>query len=294
MNLTLTKEEEGLSQMEESIANLSVSSVDSGDKDDPQAATEYVNDIFGYFREVEKKRAPKPDYMTRQQDVNAKMREILIDWLVEVHFKFKLKPETLFLTVNIIDRFLERKLVSRSRLQLVGCTCMLIAAKYEEIFSPEVKDFVYISDKAYTKEQIIHMEGVILSALQFNLTTPTAWRFAQRYGKVARADGRTQLLINYLCESTLQDYSLLRFLPSQIAAASVWLANRMVGQAQPWSPSLERHTGYTEPQLRPVIQGIYTILAKETPQYHAVRKKFCMPKYSEVGRMRPPQGSLFV
>jgi cyclin B len=79
------------------------------------------------------------------------MRAILVDWLVDVHAKFKLVNETLFLTINLIDRFLEKTLVSRKNLQLVGVTCMFIATKYEEIYPPDLKDFVYVTDKAYTK-----------------------------------------------------------------------------------------------------------------------------------------------
>lgn len=92
-----------------------------------------------------------PTYMQRQEDINEKMRAILIDWIIEVHLKFKLLPETLFLTVNLIDRYLEQVQIRRTNLQLVGVTAMLIATKYEEIYGPVVDDFVYITDNAYTK-----------------------------------------------------------------------------------------------------------------------------------------------
>ncbi len=92
--------------------------------------------------------------MTRQLDINEKMRAILVDWIIEVHLKFKLLPETLFLTISLIDRYLERVQIKRNNLQLVGVTAMLIASKYEEIYAPEVRDFVYITDNAYTKEEI--------------------------------------------------------------------------------------------------------------------------------------------
>jgi hypothetical protein len=97
------------------------------------------------------------------------MRSILVDWLVEVHLKFKLLPETLYLTVNLIDRYLERSQIHRSKLQLVGVTAMLIACKYEEIYPPIVKDFVYITDNAYTKEEILEMEGEMLQTLDFDI-----------------------------------------------------------------------------------------------------------------------------
>ena len=79
------------------------------------------------------------------------MRAILIDWLVEVHMKFRLVPETLYLCVNIIDRYCSIQEVRRSQLQLVGVTALFLACKYEEIYPPEVRDCVcllYTSDAA--------------------------------------------------------------------------------------------------------------------------------------------------
>lgn len=93
--------------------------------------------------------------MSRQIEINDKMRAILIDWLIEVHLKFKLLPETLFITINIIDRFLERVEVGKSKLQLVGVAALLVACKYEEIYPPEIKDFIYITDRAYSKEELL-------------------------------------------------------------------------------------------------------------------------------------------
>lgn len=79
------------------------------------------------------------DYMASQPDINDKMRSILVDWLIDVHRKFELMPETLYLTINIVDRFLSIKVVPRKELQLVGISSMLIASKYEELWAPEVK-----------------------------------------------------------------------------------------------------------------------------------------------------------
>lgn len=80
--------------------------------------------------------------MRKQSDINAKMRSILFDWLVEVHLKFKLVPETLFMTCGLIDRYLEKEKVMRDKLQLVGIAAMFIASKYEETFAPESRSLV--------------------------------------------------------------------------------------------------------------------------------------------------------
>merc|ERR1719443_606215 len=108
---------------------------------------------------------PHPDFMETQADINPRMRAILIDWLVEVHMKYKLRAETLFLSVSILNRFLAKQQVSRRKLQLVGVVSTLIAAKYEEIYPPEINDLVYICDKAYTKNEIMEMEVVVLNVL---------------------------------------------------------------------------------------------------------------------------------
>jgi len=105
----------------------------------PIPAAQYVNSIYSYYYRVEGATSVGPAYMASQADINDKMRAILVDWLVEVHLKFKLMPETLFLTVNLIDRYLAVVPVTRRNLQLVGVTAMLLASKYEEIWAPEVR-----------------------------------------------------------------------------------------------------------------------------------------------------------
>lgn len=102
-----------------------------------------------------------PDYMIGQIEINERMRGILIDWLLEVHLKLDLMPETLYLTVNIIDRYLSIQTVTKGKLQLVGITAMLIACKYEEIWPPQVNDFISILPKEYTAEQMVAVEHTI-------------------------------------------------------------------------------------------------------------------------------------
>lgn len=108
---------------------------------------------------MQRKRRPCINYMeVVQQDVNTSMRAILVDWLVEVSQEYKLVSETLFLAVNYIDRFLSQGAVPRRKLQLVGITCMLIAAKYEEIYAPQIDEFCYITDNTYTRDEMLAME----------------------------------------------------------------------------------------------------------------------------------------
>lgn len=220
--------------------------------DDPLECSEYATDIFNHLKNTELEYIAQPGYMKNQQDINEKMRAILIDWLVEVHLKFKLYPETLYLTVNLIDRFLEKEEVMRQHLQLVGVTAMLIASKYEEIYAPEVRDFVYITDKAYTKEQILSMEYKMLTTMNFNITTPSSYRFLERIYKLCpEADERVFNLSRYLVELSLVEYRMLKHHPSMLASAALFLSMKILKKEySQWTEKLKETTWFTEQQIR--------------------------------------------
>ena len=231
--------------------------------------------------------------MSKHADINARMRSILIDWLVEVHLKFKLMPETLYLTVNLIDRFLEKEQsIMREKLQLVGVTAMFMASKYEEIYAPECFDFVYISDKAYTRDEILRMEGLMLDRLNFQLTAPNAFVFVKRFAKVAgiatTPRSTTELLANYLVELTLQDYKMLKYLPSIICASAVYLALKTRWWKTPWTPDLEKHSTYKEADLQACVRDIHELHDKATTSsLQAVRKKYTQEKHGNVSSIAP-------
>ena len=126
--------------------------------------------------------------MRKQKDINENVRAILIDWLISVHAKFKLLPETLYLTVNLIDRYFSMFNVAKSEVQLVGITGLLIATKYEEIYPPTVKDFIYLTDQTFTRAQLLQMEKNMLFSLQFDIQQTSPYRFLERFSKIAQAD----------------------------------------------------------------------------------------------------------
>jgi hypothetical protein len=272
-----------------SIAPKAMWSVDEPDIMDPQAAVEYIEDMYEHARTVEVKRMVSPNYMNHQADINERMRAILIDWLVDVHLKFKLVPETLYLTIQLIDRYLEKRTVKRQKLQLVGVTAMLIASKYEEIYAPEVHDFVYISDRAYTHEEILEMETCMLRSLEFRITSPSILKFMNRYAKIAQGDSTVSWLASYYAERMLPEYHVLQWAPSQLGATALALARRTVGKTL-WKPDLEQYSGYSEAVL---TQSYNTMLDMMQPNagsgrksnLQAVFKKYSGPKFGEVAKM---------
>jgi len=258
--------------------------IDERDAEDPLCATEYVQDMYHHFRGKEATTSVRPLYMENQTHINERMRSILVDWLVEVHLKFKLVPETLYLTVNLIDRYLERQEVSRPRLQLVGVTSLLIASKYEEIYPPELRDLVYICDRAYTRSEIIEMEEKILKTLEYNITIPSAHAFLVRFLKAAHADKKIVQLSCFILDGTLQSYNLLHYLPSQLAAAAVFVARRTVGRNS-WSPTLLRYANYREEEIAPIARAVMAEKSGSAPELRAVNKKYTSSRYGGVANM---------
>lgn len=179
---------------------------------------------------------PDANYMDRQDDINSKMRAILVDWLVDVHYKYGMCAQTLHMTVALIDRFLSKEYtIPRQRLQLVGITSMFIASKYEEIYPPEVFEFVRITDHAYRTEDVFAMEEDMLRALQYYVTAPTAYQFLTRFFQASGSTSqKTMCFALYVIDRALQEFRLIKYPPSVIAAAAIYIARAQMIERPTW------------------------------------------------------------
>ena len=219
------------------VQAMNVEEVDKANQDDQQKVAEYCGPILRHWQEVEKNTIASVSYMSKQTDINQKMRGILVDWVIEVHMRLTMLPETLFLSVNLIDRYLEKTQIMRTKLQLVAVAALFIASKYEEIYAPKVDDFVLIADNTYTLEEIFEMERSILVTLEFNITTVSSYRFLQRFADIAKANDRLFHLAQYLIELTLLEQQMLEYPPSNIAASALYLATLILYQDMAhWTP----------------------------------------------------------
>eukprot|EP01018_Ginkgo_biloba_P008678 Gb_07594 [translate_table: standard] len=269
--------------------------IDSNHKD-PQMCSIYASEIYDHMRIAELKRRPLPSFMeTVQHDINPNMRSILVDWLVEVSEEYKLVPDTLYLAVSYIDRFLSANAVIKQKLQLLGVSCMLIASKYEEICAPHVDEFCYITDNTYTREEVLDMETRVLNYLHFELTTPTTKSFLRRFVRAAQAANKAttlhlEFMGNYLAELTLVEYDFLQYLPSLIAASAVFLARIILDSgAHPWNSTLQHYTGYKASDLRDCVYAIYDLqVNKKCSELTAVRDKYRQHRFKCVSSLVPP------
>ncbi|GAA5968425.1 hypothetical protein JCM11641_007631 [Rhodosporidiobolus odoratus] len=238
--------------------------LDKDDDEDPLMVSAYVVEVYDYLRELELTTMPDADYMSNQNEVTWKMRGILVDWLVEIHTKFRLLPETIFLAVNIIDRFLSVRVVSLTKFQLVGVTALFVAAKYEEVCCPSVQNFLYMTDGGYTDEEILKAERYILGIIGFNLSYPNPINFLRRISKADGYDIQSRTMAKYLMEISIVDHRFMSVTPSLIAAGAAWLARKVLGKGY-WDANLVHYSGYSEAELKPTAQLMLDYVVRTSP-----------------------------
>ena len=251
--------------------------LDAEDMGDPLMVAEYVHEIFDYLTELEVQTMPNPNYMESQEELEWKMRGILVDWLLEVHTRFRLLPETLFLAVNIIDRFLSRKVVQLDRLQLVGVTAMFIASKYEEVLSPHIQNFRHVADDGFSETEILSAERFVLSALNYDLSYPNPMNFLRRISKADTYDIQTRTLGKYLLEIGCLDHRFLPYPGSLVAAAAMYTARLVLDRGE-WDATLSAYAGYDEEEIQPVFKLMVHYL-KSPVAHDAFFRKYASKKF---------------
>ena len=192
---------------------------------------EYLNDIYSNLLKDEQvmQYKPKFGYMCIQTDINEQMRAILIDWLIEVHYRYRLKNRTLYQIVWIIDTYLSRHSIQRAELQLLGIASLLISCKSREIYYPQLSELIDITDGAYVKEELIKMEAHILQVLQYNIISPIPTDFYDIIAKSFNFDKKQYYLGEYFMESSLIDYQMVKYPPSVVAIASAYIVMKFFG-----------------------------------------------------------------
>ncbi|XP_050105329.1 cyclin-A3-4-like isoform X3 [Malus sylvestris] len=237
-------------EMEVQETEIVASSVD-------QTKSECSSSIYQHLHslEMEANKRPSPSYMGRvQNDISPNMREILVDWLVEVAEEYQLATDTLYLTVSYLDRYLSSYAVSRSKLQLLGVCCMFVASKYEEICPPRVEDFCYVTDNTYMVEE---------------------------------SAGMFEFLSCYLLELSLLDYNCVQFLPSVVAASAIFLSRFTIQpNVHPWSLALQLYSGYRPSDLKMCVLAIHDLqLNRKSSSLQAIREKYMRPKNKSVAKL---------
>ena len=251
---------------------------------------DYLEEIYFNFLEEQKYSSLKPQmgYMDKQSDINEKMRAILIDWIIEIHFHFNLRQETLFMTVSIIDSFLSIHFISRSKFQLLGITSLLIACKSQEIYYPHLSKFVLATGDAYTKEDIMKMENEILKILSFNIIYPTSNDFYNILSKLYNFDRKQYFLGQFFLENALIDYQMIKYSPNIIAASCIYIVMKLFKKENYGKlfNSFIINVNNPENRVKEIAKEIYQlvdIISKS--RLNSVKNKYNMSKFENISQI---------
>lgn len=257
----------------------------------------YVDAIVANYKRRELVHHPPYDYLPRKgsnREVTRNMRTVLVDWLIEVHQKFKFKPHTLFLCINILDRFMSKqKKIRKCNLQMVGCCSMWVASKYHEYTIPEASDYAYISDKAFDKRQLLQCEEEVMRVLKCQFCVVTSHTFLQRYLQIGlfplhpSKRKRVTNLAHYGLERAIMTTDYLKFKPSVLAASSLFCALIMSTYGT-WTRELSQVTEYNDHDIQKCIMFIKDlVLDVDNPKHKAVIGKYSTPEFGGVSLLRP-------
>lgn len=288
------------------IENDSEGDIEDIDKSESRDAIflvcDIAKDIYSYMFTLEEEQAIRSDYLKDQKIFTPKIRQRLVNWCIDIQSQLKLLPETLYITIALIDRYFELVTVKQqSQVQLVAICATLIASKYEEIYPPEVGDLMYLTQNCYSRRDIMRTEIEILQQLNFNLGKPIPLAFLRRFSKAAHCDLKMHSIAKFLMEISLCEYECAHWKPSLLAATALFttihlvhndnqssssagltfgLARRTVqscGNAiqDRWTKALAHYTRYSRRQLQEPAGALCKILKKvlKSPQsYYAVKK----------------------
>ncbi|GAA5983421.1 hypothetical protein JCM11641_007843 [Rhodosporidiobolus odoratus] len=242
----------------------------------PLLEHEYREDVRIYMYEMQGKTMASAELIDQQPELKWYMRSFLVDFLVEIHLQHRLRPETLYLALNIVDRYVSKRIVFKKHYQLVGCAALWIAAKFEDAKDrvPTLPELVEMCSNAYDEKAFVQMEGHVLSTIHWVIGHPTAeaWLRLACVSDVVE-DARTQHVARFLMELTLFHREFIQFYTSDVAMASLLLARYMLGKSR-------RPREESEPVLR-VMLMLDELLGEHLEEVSPiVLKKYSFPFYS--------------
>lgn len=257
-----------------------------------------VDNLVEMYFQNEGRRRPT-DYIQHstlkgEEKVTSRMRQQLINWLRGVTIRFRLTKDTFFLAVDIIDRFMSLKTVSKAKFQLLGATALLIAAKYEEVSPFFVDDIVYISGGNIKSGDDVRImeQRQILPTLNWELTVPTSYLFLTALNNLDKhlnrevMKKREDILVNVSMMYELN----INYKPSLIASASIYFSNLLLGLKPAWNKTIERRTGYSISVLNDFAKEYNRLMAKY-PKAKYFDKSLFLPSSSETMRNSPRKRS---
>lgn len=270
-----------------SLLPTGVPDIDCDDAYDPHLCSQYAKDIYHYMFSLETKWPIRAFFLSSQVTVTANIRARVVNWLVEVHAYYALVPETLFLTVYLMDRYLQKHVVDKSKMLLLSVSSLFVASKFEETGGPLLEDLMYLTDYSCKATEVLVMEKDILRAVDWSLGRPSPLHFLRRNCKATETSSPEENTAVFLLELGLTDYHMASVVPSKQAAAALHCALQLHGRpVDCWDEKMVYYSGHSKKSLRCVVQRMAGLmLDAPNSQYKAVYEKFKDSRYDRVANI---------
>lgn len=249
---------------------------------DPIMVSEYSNEFFDNLRDNEFKYSVDPmTIQETQTEFTWDDRKYLIQWIIKLHYRFRMTLETLYLTVNIVDRFLSMKHVSPEKTELIGATALFIAAKYEEVHPPNMEQLRYCCGNKFEANTIREAESYIISTLDFELNFGGPLSFLRRISKADLYELEIRTFAKYFLELTLMDHRFIGSPMSWLAVGATYIAKKLIDPNSVWTDVHVYYGGYTEEQLKPLMQAIKECCVDFENHHKIIYWKYSDKKYQK-------------
>lgn len=249
----------------------------------PQYVAEYSTSIYHNMKEEEDAFLIDKDFLANTE-IEERHRRRLVEWLSEVHNKFRLLPETFFITCKLVDLAIQKFGVKKSNLQLLSLGALLISTKYEEIYPPSVRQMLKVAaNETIKKEDVLEMEYKILRSLDFGVTFPTAHRFLERLKKLVNADDVTFHLAHYITQFSMLYIGFQTVKPSLVACGAIYLAMKSIRGRSSWNITFVKSTGYKEKAVKQIADRLSELI--NSAESKALKSKFASSKHLEASNL---------
>jgi len=248
------------------------------------SVSEYSHEISIYLKDRELAFEKNNIWENNLKNISPKVRALSIDWIINLHRKFKLLPETLYITIFFINTYMTKHNLEKSKIQCLILTSLYLASKYEEIYPPDFSDYLKSANGEIQQFEILKMEKDILNLTKFDISFPSSFRFLERYSKILRFEDKTFSLAQYIIELSFLDENLINITPSFIAAGSTYLAAKIL-KKESWNELLEKEVKANESRIKEIAKLLVNIDQKAIDLgVESIFQKFLTPSHYNVSQ----------
>ena len=249
-------------------------------------------EVYKFMIETEQDETrPSPHLFDHQSNITPRMRSTVIDWLVEIHRRFKMHSESLYMTIYLLDMYLTECDLDKACYQRLACAALMIAAKSEERSVPLMEDFVYVAGKSFSATALQRMEASLFEKVGCHVTPILAFSFLSRSLRFIQATPQQSQYCLFILESLLLDSDFIGVRPSFLAAAVFYTGFKIMNKDDfQWDVTMTKNIGYDEPALKPVANHILralSVIAKGP--YKATRKKYTTETMGDLSLVEFPE-----